>query len=220
MRQRCLAHRLRSLAVTALEELWPEIKARVIVAYQAPFRAIARDLSTGMVTDCRTGMPAATACFMDDSEACIAHLCMPITHRRAIRTTNLLERMFVEERRRLKIIPNAFGEKTVLKLMFGAMIRAAEPSGSANSSVVRCAPAKRSSIENTMPRTASVRRPQPLHPTPDDRNKQDGRYHDLTGSRPHHFDDATRIPAITMGNNKTVNVKSLPISFAMSPPCL
>ena len=46
--------------------------------------------------------------------------------RRAIRTTNLLERLFVEERRRLKIIPNAFGEKTVLKLMFGATIRAAE----------------------------------------------------------------------------------------------
>ena len=40
--------------------------------------------------------------------------------------TNLLERLFVEERRRLKIIPNAFGEKAVLKLMFGAMIRAAE----------------------------------------------------------------------------------------------
>ena len=43
-----------------------------------------------------------------------------------IPVTNLLERLFVEERRRLKIIPNAFGEKPVLKLMFGAMIRAAE----------------------------------------------------------------------------------------------
>ena len=51
---------------------------------------------------------------------------MPVTHRRAIRTTTLLERLFVEERRRLKIIPNAFGERPVLKLMFGAMIRAAE----------------------------------------------------------------------------------------------
>ena len=40
--------------------------------------------------------------------------------------TNLLERLFVEERRRLKIIPNAFGERPVLKLMFGAMTRAAE----------------------------------------------------------------------------------------------
>ncbi len=66
------------------------------------------------------------ACFLDDFEACIAHLMMPVNHRRAIRTTNLLERLFVEERRRLKIIPNAFGEKPVLKLMFAAMTRAAE----------------------------------------------------------------------------------------------
>ena len=32
------------------------------------------------------------ACFMDDFEACIAHLRFPVTHRWAIRTTNLLER--------------------------------------------------------------------------------------------------------------------------------
>jgi len=38
--------------------------------------------------------------FMDDFEACIAHLRFPVTHRRAIRTTNLLERLFVEGRRR------------------------------------------------------------------------------------------------------------------------
>jgi len=35
-------------------------------------------------------------------------------------------RLFVEERRPLKIIPDAFGENPVLKLMFGAMVRAAE----------------------------------------------------------------------------------------------
>ena len=88
---------------------------------RAQVPAIARDLA-----DYQAEMPSATACFGDDFEACIAHLRMPITHRRAIRTTNLLERLFVEERRRLKIIANAFGEKAVLKLMFGAMIRAAE----------------------------------------------------------------------------------------------
>ena len=125
-RQRCLAHRLRNLAVKVPEDLWPEFKARVTAAYQAPSRAIARDLAAGVLADYEAELPSATACFEDDFEACIAHLRMPITHRRAIRTTNLLERLFVEERRRLKIIPNAFGEKAVLKLMFGAMIRAAE----------------------------------------------------------------------------------------------
>jgi len=75
----------------------------------------------------RRRSPAERApCFEDDFEPCIAHLRLPVTHRRFVRTTNLLERLFVEERRRLKIIPNGFGEKPVLKLMFGALIRAAE----------------------------------------------------------------------------------------------
>ena len=56
--------------------------------------------------------------FMDDFGACIAHLRFPVTHRRAIRTTNLLERLFVEERRCFNIISNAFREQVGLKLMF------------------------------------------------------------------------------------------------------
>jgi len=43
-----------------------------------------------------------------------------------IRTTNLLERLFLEERRRTKIIPHAFGERPMLKLMYAAVIRAAD----------------------------------------------------------------------------------------------
>ena len=125
-RQRCLAHRMRNLAAKVPEDQWPEFKARATAAYQAPSRAIARELAAGVVADFETELPSAVACFIDDFEACIAHLRMPVTHRRAVRTTNLLERLFVAERRRLKIIPNAFGEKPVLKLMFGAMIRAAE----------------------------------------------------------------------------------------------
>ena len=125
-RQRCLAHRMRNLAAKVPDDLWPELKARATAAYQAPSRAIARDLAEGLVRDYESELPSAVACFTDDFEACIAHLRMPVNHRRAIRTTNLLERLFVEERRRLKIIPNAFGEKPVLKLMFAAMIRAAE----------------------------------------------------------------------------------------------
>ncbi len=52
------------------------------------------------------------ACFEDDFEACIAHLRVPIAHRRVTRTTNLLERLF--------------GERAVMKLMFAAIIRASQ----------------------------------------------------------------------------------------------
>src|SRR5206468_2828702 len=74
----------------------------------------------------RRGLPSAVACLEDDFEACIAHLRFPLGHRRAIRTTNLLERLFGEERRRTKVIPHAFGERAVLKLIYAALIRAAE----------------------------------------------------------------------------------------------
>ncbi len=125
-RQRCLAHRMRNLTAKVPEEIWPELKTRVQASYQAPSRKIARELAEGVIADYERDYPSAVACFMDDFEACIAHLRLPIGHRRATRTTNLLERLFVEERRRLKIIPNAFGKKAVLKLMFAAMTRAAE----------------------------------------------------------------------------------------------
>ncbi len=45
-------------------------------------------------------LPAAARCFLDDLEVCIAYLRFPIAHRRVIRTTNLLERLFGEEQRR------------------------------------------------------------------------------------------------------------------------
>ena len=125
-RQRCLAHRMRNLAIKVPQDVWPDFKERARAAYQAPSRAIARDLADGIRADFEADYPSAVACFLDDFEACIAHLRMPVTHRRAIRTTNLLERLFVEERRRMKIIPNTWGEKPVLKLMFAAMTRAAD----------------------------------------------------------------------------------------------
>ena len=125
-RQRCLAHRMRNLVAKAPDDVWPEFKGRVTAAYQAPSRVIARDLAEGVIRDYAKELPSAVRCFEDDFEACIAHLRMPINHRRAIRTTNPLERLFLEERRRLKVLPHAFGERPILKLMFAAMTRTSE----------------------------------------------------------------------------------------------
>jgi putative transposase len=43
-----------------------------------------------------------------------------------VRTTNLAERSFVEERRRTKVIPRFPDEKAAMKLMFATLIRAAD----------------------------------------------------------------------------------------------
>jgi transposase-like protein len=126
VRQRCLAHKMRNLQSKVPEDVWPEFQARARACYQAASPALARVLRDDIATTYGRDLPSAVACLDDDFEACIAHLRFPLGHRRAIRTTNLLERLFGEERRRTKVIPHAFGERAVLKLMYAASIRAAE----------------------------------------------------------------------------------------------
>ena len=126
VRQRCLAHKMRNLQSKVPDDVWPEFHARARACYQAASPALARVLRDDIATTYGRDLPSAVACLDDDFEACIAHLRFPLGHRRAIRTTNLLERLFGEERRRTKVIPHAFGERAVLKLMYAALIRAAE----------------------------------------------------------------------------------------------
>ena len=126
LRQRCLVHKIRNLANKVPEERWREVKAQALAAWQAISPMAARNGAEEFRRLYENEFPGAVACFMDDFEACIAHLRLPIAHRKTARTTNLLERLFGEERRRTKVIPHAFGEKPVLKLMFAAMMRASK----------------------------------------------------------------------------------------------
>jgi len=125
-RQRCLAHRLRNLQSKVPETSWAEVRVAARAAYEAPSLAVAEVLRNEFVRRFETELPSAVKCFLDDFAACTAQLRFPIGHRKVIRTTNLLERLFLEERRRTKTIPNAFGEKAMLKLMYGAVLRASD----------------------------------------------------------------------------------------------
>lgn len=62
----------------------------------------------------------------DDLEASLAHLRVPARHRISVRITNLLERSFVEERRRTKVIPRLLDEKSAMKLVFATLIRVSD----------------------------------------------------------------------------------------------
>jgi putative transposase len=126
LRQRCLVHRLRNLRSKAPDSQWPAIAIRARACYEAASPALAALLRDDFVQAYGRDLPAVVQCFVDDFDACIAHLRFPLRHRKVIRTTNLLERLFLEERRRTKIIPHAFGERPVLKLMYAAVIRAAD----------------------------------------------------------------------------------------------
>jgi putative transposase len=70
--------------------------------------------------------PSAMACLADDLDASLSHLKLPVRHRINVRTTNLLERSFVEERRRTKVIARFTDEKSAMKLVFATLIRVSE----------------------------------------------------------------------------------------------
>jgi putative transposase len=92
----------RGLSHACSEDLWPDFKARAFVGYQAASPALAQLLRDDIRVTYGDNLPSAVACLEDDFEACIAYLRFPLGHRRAIRTTNLLEPLFGEERRRTR----------------------------------------------------------------------------------------------------------------------
>ena len=126
LRQRCLAHRMRNLRGKVPDASWPDVAIRARACYEAASPALATVLRDDFVQVYERDLPAAVRCFLDDFEACTAHLRFPLRHRKVTRTTNLLERLFGEERRRTKVVAHAFGERPVLKLMYAAVIRAAD----------------------------------------------------------------------------------------------
>jgi putative transposase len=56
-----------------------------------------------------------------DLDALVCHLRFPTQHRKPIRSTNLLERTFVEVRRRTKVIGRFPGETLVLSLVWAVL---------------------------------------------------------------------------------------------------
>ena len=66
------------------------------------------------------------ACLEEDLEACLQVLRLPEEHRRRMRTSNGLERLFGENRRRVKVIPHFFTEKAGIKLVYATLVAASQ----------------------------------------------------------------------------------------------
>ena len=124
LRQRCLAHKIRNVLGKVPDSARQEVKAAVQAAYYAPTQEVAEMIAAQVLNNYQSLYPAAMKSFQDDWHACIAYLRCPKIHHKRIRTTNLLERSFLEQRRRTKTIPRFFTEKSCLKLVFATLWRA------------------------------------------------------------------------------------------------
>jgi putative transposase len=125
VRIRCWFHKLANIRAKLPDETAGEVLAHVYAARDAPTLDAARAAADRVITTFARDYPSAVACFQDDLEALLAIHRVPVRHRIRVRTTNLAERSFEEERRRTKVIPRLMDEKAALKLVFATMIRAA-----------------------------------------------------------------------------------------------
>jgi len=126
-RIRCWVHKMKNVLEKSPEDQHEELKRLLIDVRDAPNHPAGEQRAAALIAELeRRGLHGAAACLADDLAASLAHLKLPARHRKAVRTTNLCERSFVEQRRRAKVIPRFRSEKECLKLVFASLWRASE----------------------------------------------------------------------------------------------
>ena len=126
LRIRCWFHKMQNLQQKVPALAWPEFKALVVDMRDAPTIATAKERREAIVDRYQREFPEVCRCLLDDADASLNHLVVPQRHQQYVRTSNLVERAFVEERRRTKVIPHLFDERSLVNLVFGVLIRVSE----------------------------------------------------------------------------------------------
>jgi len=125
-RIRCWVHKMKNILEKVPAEMHEQLKNLLRDVRDAPDHETGRKRARELIDKLRRQHPSAMACLEDDLEASLNHLKLPNTHRRTVRTTNLCERSFVEERRRAKVLPRFRSERECLKLVFATLWRSSE----------------------------------------------------------------------------------------------
>ena len=126
LRIRCWFHKMQNLQQKVPPQAWPEFKQLVADMRDAPTVPEAERRRQLIVNRYQRDFPEACRCLLDDADASLNHLYVPQRHQPYVRTSNLAERAFEEERRRTKVIPHLWDESSVVKLVFAVLIRVSE----------------------------------------------------------------------------------------------
>ena len=122
-RQRCIKHKLDNVLSYIPQQqqaqLAPELKA---IFYQANREQA--DQAVAAFCEKYTALyPTAIACLQRDLDACLTFYAFPRAHWKTLRTTNVIERLFNEVKRRSHKMAAAFRNEAICLLMFYAVVR-------------------------------------------------------------------------------------------------
>ena len=119
--QRCQVHRMRNILCKLPEKARPGLKRLIQKAFTAASYKKGFEQAQGVVAMYREEFPEAMKCLATDLDEVLTALRFPEAHRKRIRTTNPLERLFGEGQRWAKVIPRFTSEKSGLSLMFAVL---------------------------------------------------------------------------------------------------
>jgi putative transposase len=122
--QRCQVHRTRNILCKLPEKARPGLKRLIQKAFTAQSYKSGLEQAEAVVAIYQEQSPEAMKCLATGLEECLTALRFPETHRKRIRTTNLLERLFGEGQRRAKVIPYFINERSGLSLVFAVLVDA------------------------------------------------------------------------------------------------
>jgi transposase-like protein len=125
-RQRCLAHKMRNILAKLPRLMQAKMKDLVTQVFQAPSYTAALKRGRDLIAKFTDRYPAAMECLERDLEECLIYLRFPEAHHRRIRTTNRLERLNGETRRRTKVIPRFPTERSCLTLLYATLMTASK----------------------------------------------------------------------------------------------
>jgi transposase-like protein len=119
--QRCQTHLSANIADATPKVLHDEVHARLRPIFDAPDEATARTLLATFVTDYQSQAPAAVATLERGFDDATAILALPLPYRKRLRTTNGVERLNEEIRRRERVIRIFPNRESVIRLV-GALL--------------------------------------------------------------------------------------------------
>jgi putative transposase len=124
--QRCQVHKMRNIMCKLPAVARPTLKRLIQKAFTAATYAEGLAQARAIIGQYQEAFPSAMKCLAQDLEECLTALKLPLAHRVQTRTTNLLERLFGEGKRRSKVIPRFHSETSGLTLLYAVLIDASE----------------------------------------------------------------------------------------------
>lgn len=122
-RQRCVKHKLDNVLAYVPKAQQAQVRPELVAFFYQPDRAHAAQAWAAFVEKYTPLYPTAVACLQRDGEACLTFYAFPEAHWRTIRTTNVIERLFEEVKKRSHKMSAAFRNEASCLLLFYAVIR-------------------------------------------------------------------------------------------------